>query len=144
MQLSNYPPGVTGTELQIAGGADPIEEVRDGMYCAACETSWAISVVIEVAEFTQTVWWECPKCGAEHIFEEDLPDGAVRAARTAWLRDRERQYRRHTRGIPTDVQRAQWAAEFDRWANAIRAEAWAEGAAQGRSQAPLTNPYRED
>ena len=77
MQLSNYPPGDTGTEPQIAGGADPIEEVRDGMYCAACETSWAISVVIEVAEFTQTVWWECPKCGAEHTFEEDLPDSPL-------------------------------------------------------------------
>ena len=67
--------------------------------------------------------------------------GAVRAA---YVRDREQQQRRHTRGIPTDAQRAAWAAEFNRWADAIRAAAWAEGAAQGRAQAPLTNPYRED
>lgn len=37
-------------------------------------------------------------------------------ARAAYVRDRERQYRRESRGIPTDAQRAQWAAEFDRWA----------------------------
>jgi len=52
--------------------------------------------------------------------------GAVRAA---YIRDREQQQRRHTRGIPTDEQRSAWAAEFDAWADAIRAEA---------------NPYRED
>lgn len=51
--------------------------------------------------------------------------GAVRAA---YVRDREQQQRRHTRGIPTDAQRAQWSAEFDRWADAIRAEVWDEGA----------------
>ena len=67
--------------------------------------------------------------------------GAVRAT---YVRDRERQYRRESRGIPTAEQRAQWSAEFDAWADAIRAAAWAEGAAQGRAQAPLTNPYRED
>ena len=80
--------------------------------------------------------------------------GAVRAA---YVRDREQQQRRHTRGIPTDAQRAQWRAEFDRWANAIRAEAWNEGAlaaidhAFAASHPPFgpipdnpTNPYRED
>ena len=47
--------------------------------------------------------------------------GAVRAA---YVRDREQQQRRHTRGIPTDAQRAQWSAEFDAWADAIHAAAW--------------------
>ena len=52
--------------------------------------------------------------------------GAVRAA---YVRDREQRQRRHTRGIPTAEQRAQWAAEFDAWADAIRA---------------ADNPYRKD
>ena len=80
--------------------------------------------------------------------------GAVRAA---YVRDRERQYRRESRGIPTAEQRAQWAAEFDRWADAVRAAAWDEGAlaaidhAFAASHPPFgpipdnpTNPYRED
>ena len=80
--------------------------------------------------------------------------GAVRAA---YVTGRDRMYRRHTRHIPTDAQRAQWRAEFDRWANAIRAEAWNEGAlaaidhAFAASHPPFgpipdnpTNPYRED
>ena len=73
--------------------------------------------------------------------------GAVRAA---YVRDREQQQRRHTRGIPTDAQRAQWAAEFDRWADAIRLAAWDEavavlsvGDANAAIQEP-DNPYRED
>ena len=66
------------------------------------------------------------------------------AVRRSWVRSRERDYRAETNSYPTAEQRAQWAAEFDRWAGAIRATAWAEGATQGRSQAPLTNPYRED
>ena len=66
------------------------------------------------------------------------------AVRRSWIRSRERDYRAETNSYPTAEQRAQWAAQFDRWADAIRAAAWAEGAAQGRAQAPLTNPYRED
>ena len=84
--------------------------------------------------------------------------GAVRAA---YVTDREREYRRESRGIPTDAQRAQWSAEFDRWADAIHATAWDEGyavavryqlesmpvylhpAAPGSAANP-TNPYRED
>lgn len=74
--------------------------------------------------------------------------GAVRAA---YVRDREQRQRRHTRGIPTDAQRAQWAAEFDAWADAIRAEAWDAAVAAMRypDGTPVellanNNPYRED
>ena len=80
--------------------------------------------------------------------------GAVRAA---YVTGRDRQYRRHTRRIPTAEQRAAWVAEFDSWADAIRAAAWAEGAlaaidhAFAASRQPFgpipanpANPYRED
>lgn len=60
--------------------------------------------------------------------------GAVRAA---YVRDREQRQRRHTRGIPTDEQRAAWAAEFDRWADAIHPPF-------GPIPGNPTNPYRED
>ena len=71
---------------------------------------------------------------------------AVRAARTAWLRDRDRQYRHESRGIPTAEQRVAWVAEFDAWTDAIRAEAWDDGYAEGgRGRLwDSTNPYRED
>ena len=66
------------------------------------------------------------------------------AVRRSWVRSRERDYRAETNSYPIAEQRAAWSAEFDRWADAIRAAAWAEGAAQGRAQAPLANPYRKD
>ena len=79
------------------------------------------------------------------------------AVRFAYVIGRDRQYRRRTRRIPTAEQRAQWSAEFDRWADAIRAEAWNEGAlaaidhAFAASHPPFgpipdspTNPYRKD
>ena len=81
----------------------------------------------------------------------ELPTyGAVRAT---YVTGRDRMYRRHTRHIPTDSQRAQWSAEFDAWADAIHAKAWDE-AMQARAaweqnqlyyveDAPA-NPYRED
>ena len=57
------------------------------------------------------------------------------AVRRSWVRSRERDYRAETNGYPTTEQRAQWAAEFDRWADrwadAIRAEAWNEGHRSG-------------
>ena len=74
--------------------------------------------------------------------------GAVRAA---YVTDREREYRRESRGIPTDAQRAQWSAEFDAWADAIRAAAWVEGYRSGWADCVhpdddhiTANPYRED
>ena len=46
------------------------------------------------------------------------------AVRRSWLRSRERDYRAETNSYPTAEQRGKWAAEFDRWADAIRAAAW--------------------
>jgi len=54
---------------------------------------------------------------------------AYGAVRRSWVRSRERDYRAETNSYPTAEQRAQWSAEFDAWADAIRA---------------ATNPYRED
>lgn len=70
------------------------------------------------------------------------------AVRRSWVRSRERDYRASTRGYPTAEQRVQWAAEFDRWADAIRAAAWDEAAAtiwdaNTTIQEP-DNPYRKD
>ena len=79
------------------------------------------------------------------------------AVRRSWVRSRERDYRAETNSYPTAEQRAAWAAEFDRWADAIRAAAWTEGAlaaidhAFAASRQPFgpipdnpANPYRED
>ena len=70
------------------------------------------------------------------------------AFRAAWVRDREQQYRRDTRGIPTKAQRGKWAAEFDRWARDLQAVAWDAGHQSGSTHLyynPIpTNPYRED
>ena len=79
------------------------------------------------------------------------------AMRRSWVRSRERDYRAETNSYPTAEQRAAWAAEFDRWADAIRAAAWNEGALATIDHAfaaihppfgPIpdnpTNPYRED
>lgn len=70
------------------------------------------------------------------------------AFRAAYVRDREQRQRRHTRGVPTDAQRAQWSAEFDRWAREVQAVAWDEAVAtiwdtNTTIQEP-DNPYRED
>ena len=79
------------------------------------------------------------------------------AVRRSWIRSRERDYRAETNSYPTAEQRAQWSAEFDRWADAIHATAWDEGAlaaidhAFAASRQPFgpipdnpANPYRED
>ena len=73
------------------------------------------------------------------------------AVRRSWIRSRERDYRAETNSYPTTEQRAQWAAEFDRWANAIRAAARGEGHRSGWADGVhpdddhiTANPYRED
>lgn len=73
------------------------------------------------------------------------------AVRRSWVRSRERDYRAETNSYPTTEQRAQWAAEFDRWADAIRAAAWDAAVAAMRypDGTPVellanNNPYRED
>lgn len=62
---SNYPPGVTGNEPQIAG-TESQEEIRD---CPTCEEEIAGTLTYisrTVAE------WECAEC--ENILEIDLMD----------------------------------------------------------------------
>ena len=75
------------------------------------------------------------------------------AARTAYGIGRSRLYFHEAQRVPTDSQRAQWAAEFDAWADAIRAAAW-DAAMRTRAaweqdqryyvEDEPTNPYRED
>lgn len=86
--MSNYPPGVTGFEPQIAGAAetDGYHEVSEcpnlGEFVTTRISPTRVSAVMcafaggEVpGVFTGdhalvTFWWECPSCGAEH----DLAD----------------------------------------------------------------------
>jgi len=74
--VSNYPPGVTGREWEIAG---PDSEVEEERVCPACSypENW---VEIDDFEpptvegwhyrFNGSEWWECQECG----YQEDIDD----------------------------------------------------------------------
>lgn len=68
--LSNYPPGVTGMEYQIAGASAETDEA------VSCECGFSGEVVVS---HYGTAWtWECPDCGAEVWGEEpDTEDYVV-------------------------------------------------------------------
>lgn len=81
--MSNYPPGVTGNELRIAGPDWDGDIERE---CPRCE-QW---VLVYASSFRGVLSWECPLCGNyEDEEEEEGPDPD--AAYEAW---REREFDR--------------------------------------------------
>jgi hypothetical protein len=78
--MSNYPPGVTGREYEIAG---PSREYTDTRKCAAVEETpdgmglgdecgWEGEV--DIAGYGEENWWVCPKCGTEHTEWLEISD----------------------------------------------------------------------
>lgn len=89
MALSNYPPGVSGLEPQIAGPALEREGIREVGECrnygktvhiSTAEHAQTATVctftggdadgVYEGDDFVATFWWYCPSCGTDN----DVPD----------------------------------------------------------------------
>jgi hypothetical protein len=64
--VSNYPPGVTGNEYEIAG---PDREFEDERTCPDCDQ---VSIV-DVTGYGWEEWWTCPWCKAE-VSEVNEPD----------------------------------------------------------------------
>lgn len=75
--MSNYPPGVTGNEYAIAGGTD-YSQTR--MVEHECDTpyeedfsGWAL-VEGEVYGVDLAASFDCPQCGVNVNWDEDLSD----------------------------------------------------------------------
>ena len=64
MGLSNYPPGVSGNEWQIAG---PEREDEGHRVCpnAYCDKE----VLVTISFYGDETFWECPECGFEVVEE---------------------------------------------------------------------------
>lgn len=66
MNLSNYPPGVTGNEPEIVGWHEEEEE----HYCEDehCEDSGVTMIVTVASRSAQSEegYWECATCGTEY------------------------------------------------------------------------------
>lgn len=70
---SNYPPGVTGNEWQIAG-ADEWEGTRS-VECTACGLEQDAEGTYSGDRWTANFWAECTECGAEIDIEDiDVSD----------------------------------------------------------------------
>lgn len=84
--MSNYPPGVTGFEDQIAGPREEIEE-RIAFICSNldCEMSeeWQIDfALIQIWNDDACIISECPVCryiGEEFVEFDELEDRRMRA-----------------------------------------------------------------
>lgn len=80
MNLSNYPPGVTGNEFEIAGPDKEWEIERECPVCAETGTGGDPSGAtgeepqeihpIEAWSYGNNLHWVCPDCGSE--FDEEL------------------------------------------------------------------------
>lgn len=62
--MSNYPPGVTGREFQIAGPDTQAEAIVD------CPNCGQVEVIVSTYQFLKT--WQCD-CGYEYELDE-APD----------------------------------------------------------------------
>ena len=69
--MSNYPPGVTGNEPQIAG-PDSERQDRDERECAQCDFNDEVTIEEVRYGYTTMEYWTCPECGYEH--ENDVTD----------------------------------------------------------------------
>jgi hypothetical protein len=72
--MSNYPPGVTGFEPEIAG-----YDERDGedveLECTHCEYAGIVpSTLVLVDAYTVVQEWTCPECEHDYSKEIDVED----------------------------------------------------------------------
>lgn len=69
--MSNYPPGVTGNEFEIAGPDREFTDIRPCMACGRVEE-------VDVTGYGWEEWWTCPRpeCLSENarVNEPDFPD----------------------------------------------------------------------
>lgn len=68
--MSNYPPGVSGNEYEIAG---PDREFTDERDCSNCDRT----AVVDVTGYGWEEWWTCPYCAGYmqvEIEPEDPPN----------------------------------------------------------------------
>ena len=89
MNLSNYPPGVTGNEFEIAGPDAEWDEMQTctntvqatipqgGVYSDSSvmedvERECGFEGEVSCWSYQGVMHWECPDCG--HEYEEDLND----------------------------------------------------------------------
>lgn len=72
--MSNYPPGVTGFEPQIAGydeSSGPDEEFE----CDHCEFAGTVeTILVYVERYTIVQEWTCPECEHDYSRERDPED----------------------------------------------------------------------
>jgi hypothetical protein len=90
---SNYPPGVTGNELQIAGPDSEWEEDMDvecqNDECEMFDETQTVEVSAWSYHGSATYNWDCPKCGHAHEFErDDINEPDPDAAYDAWRESR--------------------------------------------------------
>lgn len=73
--MSNYPPGVTGFEPEIAG-YDERDVVLDEFYCRTCEVEQVQvdAVVMQATAYTTVTVTVCPLCGATTETETEIED----------------------------------------------------------------------
>ena len=64
--MSNYPPGVTGGEFEIAGPDYEMDAARFCPYCQHKTTGYDV-------EYGQEAWYACEECG-RNTDMEDLED----------------------------------------------------------------------
>lgn len=64
--MSNYPPGVTGNEPQIAG---PSYEEEVERTCGSCGTT----DLVVIQGYGYLITWQCAECGEDH--EEEVDSG---------------------------------------------------------------------
>lgn len=64
MSYSNYPPGVTGAEYEIAGPDREEDEERECEYCGEVAN-------VTVSYYKLEAWWTCPTCDNTNVDEDD-------------------------------------------------------------------------
>lgn len=76
--LSNYPPGVTGREYEIAGPDSEWTEVREvscsNDECADFEKEIEVDLEMESYRGTWRGFWTCETCKMDHDIEGEMSD----------------------------------------------------------------------
>jgi len=73
---SNYPPGVTGNEYQIAGADHEFSDERevscDNEECSEYENYFEAGVDVEMVGDTEYWTWNCPSCGSSRDYDREV------------------------------------------------------------------------